>query len=185
MVSDVASTALAAGVALIVAWKLGPALGRWSVGRRWARFVVGLLTELRMLPVLVSLVPLVEASAQVPSFLVVGLLGGASRTAAVARFLSRSELALGPGPDYVHPRLAPLELSRVGGAARAVLLLTVPEVALLEGLSTFFNQGHGHGLGAELAHGRWMAAVPLVALAWLGSLLLDRPPSRTPRPRSP
>lgn len=173
MVADTLSTTLSVLVALIAGWKLGPALGRWSTSQRLARFVVGLLTELRMLPVLVALVPLAEAKLGLASFLVVGLLCGASRTAAVARFVANTELSDPSSAPWMRRRLPQryYQLGVADGGARAVLLLTVPEVTLLEGLSTFFSQGPSVGLGAALAHGRLESMVPLLALASVSILL--------------
>lgn len=183
MVADILSTALSALVALLAGWKLGPVLGRWSISQRLARFVVGLLTELRMLPVLVALVPLAEARLGLASFLVIGLLSGASRTAAVARFVANTELSDQPAAAWMRRKLPRryYQLDLADGGARAVLLLTVPEVTLLEGLSTFFSQGHGVGLGAALAHGRLESMIPLLVLACVAILFVSGPVPRLAR----
>lgn len=186
MVAQALSTALAAAIALLLAWKVGPVLGHWSVRHRLVRFLVGLATELRMLPVLVALVPLFEVRFGLPPFLVVGLLGGASRTAAVARFTAHAEGPERIGSTWVTRRFGTrlFERGRPDGAAYAVLLLTVPEIALLEGLSTFFGQGLGDGLGARLAQGKLTALLPLLALALVATILLDRPAWRPTRARA-
>jgi len=170
---DTVSTFLSGVLAFSLAWLLGPLLGHLSAKRRLARFFVGLLTELRMLPVLVALVPFFEARFGLPSFAVIGLLGAASRTAAVARFVATEEQGRPPAPR-------PLRLDRLfeadqpRGAARTALLFVVPEVALLEGLRIFFSEGQGRGLGAALARGQLVAIVPLLLLGWATIVVLER-----------
>lgn len=180
MVADIVSTTLATLLALLSGWKLGPPLGRWSTTHRLARFVVGLLTELRMLPVLVALIPLSETRLGLPAFAVVGLLSGASRMAAVARFVAHTESAEQPAAGWMRRRLPRrfYQLDVADGGARTVLLLTVPEVALLEGLSTFFSQGRGVGLGAALAQGHLASMLPLLLLAGAAIVSVEGPALR-------
>jgi hypothetical protein len=164
-------------LALILATSLGPTLGRWSTDHRLARFLVGLLTELRMLPVLVAVVPLLATRSGLPAFAIIGLLSGASRTAAVARFTSHAApahrvsswalAAVPPERNWAGARLT--------GAAGASSLHVTFEVALLEGLNTFLGEGRGPGLGAALARGELGAIPALMALAWAGAALLERP----------
>jgi hypothetical protein len=168
------STAAAMALALLVAAALGPTLGRWSTQHRLARFLVGLLTELRMLPILVALVPLLAARSGLPAFAVLGLLSGASRTAALARWTSHVEPSHRTFGSWA-PAGSGQRSARLTAASEAACLHVAFEVALLEGLNTFFSEGRGPGLGAELARGHVGAVVPLVALAWLVTTLLERP----------
>jgi hypothetical protein len=182
LVADALSTTVAVALAIALGWALGPTLGRWSTHHRLARFLVGLLTELRMLPILVALVPVLAARFGLPTCAVVGLIGGASRTAVVARWMSHAEPhgqsgaeSLGSAPRHSGGRF------RLRGAAGASMLEVTFEVALLEGVATFFGDGRGAGLGAELAQGRFAAVFPLVALAAASTVLLDRSPARLRR----
>lgn len=185
MVSSALSTACAMALALALASSLGPTLGRWSRDHRLARFLVGLLTELRMLPVLVALVPLLAGRSGLPAFAIIGLLSGASRTAAVARWTSHAdptEHASAWVPATALPERS-WAGARLTTAAAASSLQVTFEVALLEGLNTFFSEGRGPGLGAALARGE-LAAIPvLVALAWAIAALLERRPARFLRQR--
>jgi hypothetical protein len=182
LVADALSTTVAVGFAIALGWTLGPTLGRWSTRHRLARFLVGLLTELRMLPILMALVPVVAAHSGLPTCVVVGLIGGASRAAVVARWMSHAE-PYGRSGAELHgsaPR-HPAGRFRLRGAAGASMLAVTFEIALLEGVSTFFADGRGVGLGAALAQGRYAAVFPLVVLGAASTVLLERSPARLRR----
>jgi hypothetical protein len=183
VVTSTLSTAAAMALALALAGSLGPTLGRWSADHRLARFLVGLLTELRMLPVLVALVPLLSARSGLPAFAIIGLLSGASRTAAVARWTSHGDPARrGTGWASLGAKKQSSWVGkRLTAAAAASSLHVTFEVALLEGLNTFFSAGRGPGLGAALVDGQLAAVLPLVALAWLATTLMERPAPRLRR----
>jgi hypothetical protein len=178
---DLLSTLAAVGLAILLAWGVGPTLGHWSAQHPLARFSVGLLTELRMLPILAALVPLLSTRSGLPAPAVIGLFAGASRAAAIARWTSQAELAdrTGTGGEFaaIRPRYAG-DGFRPHGAAAASLLAVTVEIALLEGLTTLFGAGQGSGLGAALVRGNYTALVPLLALTWASTVLLERRPAR-------
>jgi len=179
VVEGLLSTVAAMALALLVAASLGPPLGRWSTHHRLARFLVGLLTELRMLPILVALVPLLAARSGLPAFVIIGLFAGASRSATLARWTAHVETSQRAFGAWTPARSGPKRAAaRLTAASEASCLQVTFEVALLEGLNTFFSEGRGPGLGAELARGHFGAVVPLVALAWLVTTLLERPALR-------